>query len=69
MKAIADPDNATKVLVARLDLLALAQRKLADGEVFQANTIRAGCIGQGEYVPVSRALAVRWGVIEEDGTT
>lgn len=55
--------DPTKVLIARADLLKHAKRLHDEGKRQAANAIRCGCIGQGEFVPVSRALVDRWGLV------
>lgn len=55
------PDAGDKVLVPRDRLLDLARRWWDEpGRRGDASFIRAGCIGQGELVPVSRALVDAW---------
>lgn len=66
--ALLPPDNdsgtvdTTKVLVPRAVLLAHATRLIAAGQKQAGNAIRSGCIGAGDWVPVSRALVELWGL-------
>jgi hypothetical protein len=56
--------DTTKVLIPRATLIAHGQRLRKEGQVQAGNAVLTGCIGQGEYVPVSRALAERWGLTD-----
>lgn len=56
--------DTTKVLISRATLIAHGQRLRKEGRVQAGNAVLTGCIGQGEYVAVSRALAERWGLTD-----
>jgi len=56
--------DTTKVLIPRATLIAHGQRLRKEGQVYRGNTCLHACVGAGEYVPVSRALADRWGLLD-----
>lgn len=56
--------DVTKVLIPRDRLIQHGRRLRDEGRVQAGNAVLTSCVGAGELVPVSRALAERWGLID-----
>lgn len=57
--------DTTKVLIPRAKLIEHGKRLRNEGRVQAGNAVLTSCVGAGELVPVSRALADRWGLTSE----
>ena len=56
--------DVTKVLIPRDRLIQHGRRLRNEGQRWQGEACLTACVGAGELVPVSRALAERWGLID-----